>query len=247
MYRKFIAIIRVVAMGMLISGAFLFAPTHAESAAFFEVRSQGGGCEDCDYDEYSMEQELETAVRQVPYMPEGAVVSPRDDRPYDNISIGDSVVLYFYTPWCPFCYEISPIMNNLPEYVMVDGQKSYVRLISYNRDVDADREIIRRYHDMLNIAEERRLVPLVIIGYRDLFLYAELREGLIAALEAGEGLVTPLLSDYTSLPETTLMPYILVVTALAASILLFIIRCRKNAIRNSFPKATANRLETVSE
>jgi len=245
MYRKFIGMIRVAAVGVLI--LLLTIPAYAEAAALFEVRSQGGGCEDCDYDEPSVEQETETAVRQVPYMPEGAVVSPRDDRPYDNISIGDSVILYFYTPWCPFCYEISPIMNNLPEYVMIDGQRSYVRLISYNRDVDADHEIIRHYHDMLNIAEERRFVPLVIVGYRDLFLYDELSDGLIAALEAGEGLMTPLLNERTSLPETSLMPYIVVVTALAASILLFIIRCRKNAIRNSFPKVAANRLETVSE
>jgi len=247
MYRKFITMIRIIAVGMLIVGTFLFAPAHAEATALFEVRSQGGGCEDCDYDEPSAEQETETAVRQVPYMPEGAVVSPRNDRPYNNISIGDSVVLYFYTSWCPFCYEISPIMNNLPEYVIIDGQRSYVRLISYNRDVDADHEIIRHYHDMLNIAEERRFVPLVIVGYRDLFLYDELSDGLIAALEAGEGLMTPLLNERTPLPETDLMPYILVIAALAASILLFIIRCRKNAISNSFPKTTTNRLETVPE
>jgi hypothetical protein len=247
MYRKFITMIRIIAVGLLIAGTFLFAHAHVEATAFFEVRSQGGGCEDCDYDESSVEQGAETAERQVPYMPEGAVVSPRDDRPYDNISIGDSVVLYFYTPWCPFCYEISPIMDNLPEYVMIDGQRSYVRLISYNRDVEADHEIIRHYHDMLNIAEERRFVPLVIVGYRDLFLYDELSEGLIAALEAGEGLMTPLLIERTPLPGVDLMPYILVVTALAASILLFIIRCRKNAISNSFPKTTTNRLETVPE
>jgi len=228
MCNKFITLIRCLTAGMLIVGALLVAPAYAEAAV----------CEDCGYVE---EQDAEVTVRQVPYMPEGAVIAPRDDRPYDNIFIGDSVVLYFYAPWCPFCYEISPIMNNLPEYVMIDGQKSYVRLISYNRDVDADHEIIRRYHNMLNIAEERRLVPLVIIGYRDLFLYDELREGLIAALEAGEGLLTPLLTERAPLPETSFVwPHILAVMVLAASIIFFIIHCRRVGIRNSFPKATVN-------
>jgi len=178
--------------------------------------------------EHLEEQGFGVTVRQVPYMPEGTVVTPRDDRPYGNIFVGDSVVVYFYTPWCPFCYEISPIMNNLPEYVMINGQKSYVRLVSYNRDIDADHEIIRRYHDMFNIAEERRFVPLVLVGYRDLFLYDEVSEGLIAALEAGEGLLTPLFGERRPSPGAALVwPLILAGVVLATAILLLVIRNRK--------------------
>jgi len=133
-------------------------------------------------------------TRQVPYMPEDAVIAPRHDDPY-NLSVTDSVIVYFYTPWCPFCYEIAPIMDNLPEYVMINGQRSNVRLISYNRDIPEHREIIIAYHEKLNIAEERRFVPLVLIGDRNLFLYEEVSQGLLSALEAGEGLTTPLFTE----------------------------------------------------
>ena len=162
-------------------------------------------------------------IRQVPYMPEGATVNPRNDR---NIYEGDSVVVYFYTPWCPFCYEISPIIDNLPEYVMINGQKSYVRLVSYNRDIAEDYEIIRRYHDMFNIAEERRLVPLVMVGFRDLFLYDEVSAGLVTALEAGEGLLTPLFTERQPLPNSN-YSFIFVGSAIGITILYWILIKKK--------------------
>ena len=135
-----------------------------------------------------------SGARQIPYMPEGTVISPRHDDPY-SLLVTDSVIVYFYTPWCPFCYEIAPILDNLPDYVIINGQKSNVRLVSFNRDIPEHREIIGAYHEKLNIPEERRFVPLVLIGDRDLFLYAEVSHQLLAALEAGEGLTTPLFTE----------------------------------------------------
>ena len=121
----------------------------------------------------------------------GTIVSPRRDNIYE-VSETDSVIVYFYTPWCPFCYEIAPIMDNLPDYVIINGQRSTVRLISYNRDIPQHHAIIRAYHEMMGVPEDRRFIPLVIIGDRNLFLYDEVSNGLLAALEAGEGLTTPL-------------------------------------------------------
>jgi len=137
---------------------------------------------------------IERVTRDIPHMPEGTVISPRHDDPY-NISVTDSVVVYFYTPWCPFCYQIAPIMDNLPEYVIINGQRSNVRLISYNRDIPEHHDIIWDYHEMLNIPEARRFVPLVLIGDRNLFLYNEVSTYLLPALEAGEGLTTPLFTE----------------------------------------------------
>ena len=147
-------------------------------------------------------EEQTTTPRQIPYMPEDAVVEPRHDDPY-NVSINDSVVVYFYTPWCPFCYEIAPIMSYLPEYVIIDGQKSYVRMISFNRDIPEHHAVIRAYHELLQIPDERRFVPLVLVGDRDLFLYDEVSQYLIPALEAGEGLITPLFTQRIVEPEST--------------------------------------------
>lgn len=118
-------------------------------------------------------------------------VSPRHDNIYE-ISETDSVIIYFYTPWCPSCYEVAPIMDNLPDYVIINGQRSAVRLISYNRDIPQHHALIRAYHEMMGVLEDRRFVPLVIIGDRNLFLYDEISSELLPALEAGEGLTTPL-------------------------------------------------------
>jgi len=136
----------------------------------------------------------EAPARVIPYMPEDAVVSPRSDDPY-NLSANDSVIIYFYVPWCPFCYEIAPIMDNLPEYIMLDGRRSNVRLVSLNWEIPAHGELIEAYHSMLDIPPERQLVPLVLIGDRDLFLYEEVSRYLLSALEAGEGLHTPLFTE----------------------------------------------------
>jgi len=156
-----------------------------------------------------------------PYMPEGVVVSPRSDDPY-NLTANDSVVIYFYVPWCPSCYEIAPIMDNMPEYVMLDGRPSYVRLISLNRDIPEHHDIIRKYHEKLNIPDERRFVPLVLIGDRDLFLYEEVSRYLLPALEAGEGLHTPLFTERQPEPVPVLnqmaLPLVLLIAIGSASL-----------------------------
>jgi hypothetical protein len=175
---------------------------------------------------------VERANRAVPDKPEGALVSPRHDDPAD-ISVTDSVVVYFYTPWCPFCYEIESIMDNLPEYVMIDGQKSYVRLVSYNRDIPEHHDIIWAYHEMLEIPETRRFVPLVLIGDRNLFLYGEVSRHLLTALEAGEGLATPLFHERMGVPKQNGMSVIwlppIVAIGMVISITIFYAFKNKNA------------------
>ena len=174
----------------------------------------------------------EPEALQEPYVPERAVISPRKDDPY-TISVTDSVVVYFYTPWCPFCYEISPIMDNLPEYVIVNGRRSYVKLISLNRDIPEHHDMIRAYHEKLNIPPERQFVPLVLIGDRDLFLYDEVSYYLLPALKAGEGLTTPLFTkrQAESNPMQMALPLALIVIAGAASLYYWIYK-KKGATNN---------------
>ena len=173
----------------------------------------------------TVEQEEEPESRQVPYMPEGTVISPNRDDP-NNVSVNDSVILYFYLPWCRYCYEISPIMDNLPEYVILpDGRRSNVRLIGLNWEVPEEGYWIEYYHEYLNILAERRLVPLIIVGNRDLFLYDEVSAGLMVALEAGEGLHTPLFVERIPEAAVVAIPWIPIV--IAGAVLLCIIAAYK--------------------
>ena len=147
------------------------------------------------------DEDTEETGRQAPYMPEGAVIAPNRDDPH-NIFVNDSVFLYFYLTWCPFCYELAPFLDNLPEYVILpDGSRSNVRLVGFNWEIPEEGFWIEYYHEYFNIPPERRLVPLIIVGNRNLFLYDEVSAYLIPALEAGDGLQTPLFVERIPEPE----------------------------------------------
>jgi len=178
-------------------------------------------------------------VREVPYMPEGTVIAPRVDDPY-NLFVSDSVIVYLYVSWCPFCYEISPIMDNLPEYVTLpDGTRSNVRLVGLNWDIPEHAILINEYHERLNIPEYRRLVPMVLIGDRDLFLYEEVSVELFPALVAGEGLTTPLFTERQPDPETGIpVMWIALSLALLGSIIIVILFYRSSKKNDSSQNET---------
>ena len=167
------------------------------------------------------EETEEEPVRQIPYMPEGAVIAPNRHDPH-NVSVNDSIFLYFYLTWCPFCYELAPFLDDLPEYVILpDGSRSNVRLIGFNWEIPEEGFWIEYYHEYFNIPPERRLVPLLIVGDRDLFLLDEVSTYLIPALEAGEGLRTPLFVE--RIPERGALPLEIIIPIVIGGVIGFFI------------------------
>ncbi len=121
------------------------------------------------------------------------VLRPRNDR---GTALGDSdsVVVYFYKTWCPYCHELSPLLDALPQTVTLsDGTSSNVRFLSYDKEVESDMAVVQQYYDALDIPEERQFVPMIIIGERVLFLSEEIVPQLLPALLNGEGRDTPVL------------------------------------------------------
>ena len=76
---------------------------------------------------------------------------------------------------------------------MPDGTVSNVKLICLNKVEDKYLQIITEYYDSHNIPEERRYVPVIVIGDKYLFTYEEITPELMNALVSGEGLKTQLL------------------------------------------------------
>lgn len=115
----------------------------------------------------------------------------RNDDPAD-IAEGDSVIVYFYKEWCPYCIELKALMDAIPETVTLpDGTASQVRFIGLNKENQEEMAIVEAYYDLLDIDEDRQLVPMVIVGESDLFLYDEIVPGLLTGLLAGEAIHTP--------------------------------------------------------
>lgn len=123
-----------------------------------------------------------------PYVPETSAVLG------DAIAADDSVIYYFYKPYCPYCAALEPLLAGLPQYVSLpDGTQSTVRMIAVNKSDEAEGALIAAYYEANAIAEEEQYVPAVLIGDRYLFPGDEITDDLMDALVAGEGTRTPLL------------------------------------------------------
>lgn len=139
------------------------------------------------------------------------------------VAPGDSVVLYFYKPDCPYCTEVEPLLQALPASVRVEGKQSPVKLLTFNKHNPQDMELVQKYYTLLNIPEERQYVPMVIVGNSDLFLEEEIAPGLLPALEAGQGLDTPLFVPRT---RPALWPFF-VAGATAAGVIFLLLHRKK--------------------
>lgn len=104
----------------------------------------------------------------------------------------DQLIYYFYKEGCPWCEEISALLAALPDEVPTyDGKTTNVKLVGMDKNFVAHGELIEQYYEDLNIHEERRYVPMLIIGTQNLFLGDEIVPALLPALFNGEGLDTP--------------------------------------------------------
>lgn len=118
------------------------------------------------------------------------VGTPRSD-PLDDIQPDDSLILYFYKDFCPYCKDLEVLFDALPAYVYLkDGTQSRVRFVSLEKQIPRQMAVVQRYYDKLFVHPDRQFVPMVVIGNQALFLGAEIVPGLLQALIDGEGLKT---------------------------------------------------------
>ena len=121
------------------------------------------------------------------------------DEPFDihladpsSVSDEDQLIYYFYKDGCPWCEEISSLLAAIPDEVpTVDGKITNVKIVGLDKNLVAHGELIEQYYENLNLHEERRYVPMLIIGHQNLFLGDEIVPALLPALFNGEGLDTP--------------------------------------------------------
>ncbi len=117
-------------------------------------------------------------------------IAPRSDC-LEDIGPQDSLIVYFYKDYCPYCKELEDFFAALPEAVtLADGTVSRVRFISLEKQIPAQMKVVQRFYDTLFVHPDRQYVPMIIIGRRALFLKDEIESDLLPALMAGEGLDT---------------------------------------------------------
>lgn len=134
-------------------------------------------------------------VEQELYMPESSALFD------DEISSSDSLIYYFYKDYCPYCRELEPLTSGLPKQITLpDGSTSHVKLVCLNKVEDSCFKTITDYYETHAVPEDRQYVPAIVIGDRYLFLSEEITDQMMDALQAGEGLNTPLLNGTNRVP-----------------------------------------------
>lgn len=110
-----------------------------------------------------------------------------------NLSESDSKIVYVYKPNCEFCAKIKPLLQGLPENVILaDGTVSRVVFVSLDKDDYDQYQAVKQYYEDLQIPEDHRYSPLLIVGDKFYMGYDEIVPNLMNALIAGDGLTTDL-------------------------------------------------------
>jgi len=72
---------------------------------------------------------------------------------------GHLTLVYFYRTVCPACIEIEPLIEALPERIMVDDKWVYVDLIRINTRSGNNRERVLAFFDAYDVPDQYRRVP----------------------------------------------------------------------------------------
>lgn len=105
----------------------------------------------------------------------------------------DSAIVYVYKPNCEFCAKVKPLLEGLPEYITLqDGTRSRIVFVSLNKDDYFEYQAVKQYYDGLEIPEDHRYSPLLIVGETFYMGYDEIVPNLMNALIAGDGTATNL-------------------------------------------------------
>lgn len=107
------------------------------------------------------------------------------------LSESDTKIVYVYKPNCEFCAKVKPLLEGLPEQVILaDGTVSRVVFASLNKDDYDQYQAVKQYYGDLQIPEDHRYSPLLIVGDQFYMGYDEIVPNLMDALIAGDGLTT---------------------------------------------------------
>lgn len=110
-----------------------------------------------------------------------------------NLSETDTKIVYVYKPDCEFCAKVKPLLEGLPEKIYLsDGTESRIVFTSLNKDDYDQYQAVKQYYDALEIPEDHRYSPLLIVGEKFYMGYDEIVPNLMDALFAGDGLTTDL-------------------------------------------------------
>ncbi len=140
--------------------------------------------------EQVLERMPEDAAWRRPVQEGQALLAPRSDD-LNDIRPEDSLIVYFYKDYCPYCKDLAPLFESLPDTVTLkDGTTSRVRFVSLEKQLPRQMEVVQKYYDKLFVHPDRQYVPMVVIGKKAHFLKEEIESGLMEALLAGEGLET---------------------------------------------------------
>lgn len=110
-----------------------------------------------------------------------------------DLSDTDTKIVYVYKPNCEYCAKVKPLLEGLPDSITLpDGTSSRVVFVSLNKDDYDQYQIVKQYYDMLEVPEDHRYSPLLIVGDKYYMGYDEIVPNLLNALVAGDGVYTDL-------------------------------------------------------
>lgn len=135
-------------------------------------------------------------AEEIPAEPEPTAEPEKDFYRNDDLTDlkeSDSKIVYVYKPNCEFCAKIKPLLEGLPEHVVLqDGTVSRIVFVSLDKDDYDQYQAVKQYYDDLQIPEDHRYSPLLIVGEKFYMGYDEIVPNLMNALIAGDGLQTDL-------------------------------------------------------
>lgn len=140
------------------------------------------------------EDQLNVFMGSGPFSEEPEAYQPGGNtRPDERVGSGDTLIYYFYRPACKYCSLYADmLLAGLPEEITLpDGRKSTVRMAALNKSDEAEGAVIQSYYERNQIAQDRQLVPSILIGDAYLCGSNEIKRAFLRLLLDGQGLLTP--------------------------------------------------------
>lgn len=128
------------------------------------------------------------------YFENKTVYNPKDKKTgqnlFDDYSADpkDITVVYFYRITCEECEQTKPVIENLPDSVIIDGTARKLTLIKINTRSGNNNERISAFFEAYNLPDEDRTVPIVFLNSEYLAGYEQISEQLEEAILKKENL-----------------------------------------------------------
>jgi hypothetical protein len=104
-----------------------------------------------------------------------------------SINTGHVTMVYFYRITCQECAKVTPLVNELPSTVSVNGQQLPLDIVRINTRGGNNGERVTAFFDAYNVPDEDRMVPIIFFSDSWLAGVDNISAGLQAKLEQGPG------------------------------------------------------------